>query len=127
MAHQRRRVNVPPADELDTPELAHTLCHQLLPGPTTTSLLVDDEFDHPAAGLPRSWLIQAHKASRRQNPDDHTTVDIYIHHSDTELLASLSAKLDFDLEAVQGAAENNNQRPVLEGLYTGLRQLRQEN
>jgi hypothetical protein len=122
MPHHRRNVQVPPADELDTRELATTLCHQLLPGATACTPL-DDELEHAAAGVPRSWLIQAHKAARRRDPNDDTTVDAYLHHDDHELLASLSVKLDFDLDEIDTSPAGRPPRPVLVALYDGLREL----
>jgi hypothetical protein len=122
MPNQRRNVQVPPAAELDTRELATTLCHQLLPGATVRTPL-DDEFEHAAAGVPRSWLIQAHKAARRRDTNDDTTVDAYLHYDDHELLASLSVKLDFDFDEIDTSPAGRPPRPVLVALYDGLRDL----
>jgi len=122
MPHQRRNVQVPPADGLDTRELATTLSQELLPGAAVHTLLDDDELEHAAAGVPRSWLIQAHKAARRRDPDD-TTVDAYIHYDDHELLASLSVKLDFELDKIDTSPAGRPSRPILVALYDGLRQL----
>jgi hypothetical protein len=123
MPNQRRNLQVPPPDELDTLELATTLCHQLLPGATVRTPLDDNELEHTAAGVPRSWLIQAHKAARHRDPNDDTTVDAYIHYDDHELLASLSVKLDFDLNEIDTSPAGRPPRPVLVALYDGLREL----
>jgi hypothetical protein len=123
MPHHRRSVQVPPADELETRELSSTLCQELLPGATGRTLLDDDELEHAAAGVPRSWLIQAHKAARHHDPDDDTTVDAYIHYDDHELLVSLSVKLDFDLNKLDTSPASRPSRPILVALYDGLREL----
>lgn len=118
-----RPTDLPPATELSTDQLAHQLCHHLLNGPTSTRLyheaMVDDDI-----GIPRSWLIASHKAARRRRPNDDGTAHMTYHeHSDAEILASLSVKLEFDLEACKTATQNGNDRVVLAAIYDGLRDL----
>lgn len=112
--------DLPPAEELSTDRLATLLCHRLLPGATSTTCYPKGTYR-----VPDSWLIAAHKAARRHRPQDDGQVHLrYSKYTAEEILGSLSVKLDFDLEAVKEAAENEEDRVILEALYTGLCDLR---
>lgn len=113
---------VPPADQLETYEIASLLCHRILPGATSTALLGEEWTHRHECGLPRSWLLQVHKAARRHRDiDDGTQHMEYYQYSDRELAESLSAKLDFELEVVDQAAEGTL-GPILEAVYEGFRE-----
>lgn len=114
--------DLPPADELTTSELTRQLNAHLLPGATATTVI----HECPAQcqfGVPRSWIIQAHKAARRGRvQDDGTKFLPYHEHDNRELLESLSVKLGFDIAVIDAAAEGDTE-PLVNAMYDGLREL----
>jgi hypothetical protein len=93
--------------------------NRLLDGPTSTQVLVVDESVRETP-LPRSWLVAAHRTARRLRPmDDHRERIDYHEYTDEEILASLSVKLDFNLDEVQ----EGSQEDAIEVLYYGLKEL----
>jgi hypothetical protein len=81
-----------------------------LPGPYSTITLNRIDPDH----LPAHWIEGAHTAARRSN-NDHSHLPYHVH-TDDEVFASLSVKLDFDLESTREMELPEQARVVLQGL-----------